>query len=371
MMMMKDVACCAGLIAAAAAAAQACPPEAPSGRSTENEQVVEVTLSGDDIRVIRNGKPVPADRIRRDGDRISVLDEQGEATYEIAVDPDAESGRWEVEAVSFTQPAEQPPVMVGITMTEPDEALRAHLGLGDRKVIMLGDVLEGLPAAEAGLKKYDIIVAIDGSDDDVTPEHLHEVLMGKKPGDDLKLRVVRGSTKETYTVKLRAYEEGALAQRPVLQEFMEFTPTPPRAPASPSPAPMGNDRIEQLLGQLRGYGLSEQQLDSVRKALRQAMNDAREVEILRGPEGGFIFQGPDGQRQMFEFSPRRLTPGFQTFEKQIERIAPDRDTLERRLSQLEKRLDEMTGQIDERLERVLKRVEELTDRLERRLRDGD
>ncbi|GAB4386483.1 MAG: hypothetical protein Kow0022_15620 [Phycisphaerales bacterium] len=344
------------------------------GPDNENH-VVQVTVVGDDIKVICDGKPVPAGSIRRDGDRVSVLDEHGDVMYEIALRADEPAGTWEMETVSLAQPAEQPPVMVGITMTEPDDALRAHLGLGNRKVIMLGDVIEGLPAARAGLKKYDIIVAIDGRDDNVTPEQLGEVLKDKKPGDELKLLVLRGGKKETYTLKLQAYDAEAFGRR---QSSLPgptalVVPPQPTTPSTPRPG-LAKDRLEQVIGQLRSYGLSEQQLDSVRKALRRTLEEVEEVEILRGPQGAFIFQGPDGQKRMFQFAPRPWElsePDREKLEKKFDEFIPlDREELEERLTRLERRLDEMTGQLDERLERVLKRVEELTDRLERRLRDG-
>lgn len=336
------------------------------------EDTVQVVISGDDVRVIRNGQKVPPDRIRRDGDKLCVLDENGEVACEIEVGPGDAKGAWQVAASSLGQPAERPPVMMGITMGEPDDALRAHLGIGDRKVIMLDGVIDGLPAAEAGLKKFDIILAIDGSDDNITPDHLHKVLMGKNPGEELKLRVMRGNMKETYTLKLKAYDADALSLSEGDEEANELIDLMPHivAPTAPTAPQVPSAKIEELMSQLRGHGLNDEQIDSVHKALKQALTDARRVEVLRGPEGNFIFQGPGGQQRMIEIPQGwQSIPDVRMLQERAERLAPDRDALEARLSQLEKRLDEMSGRLDERLERVLKHVEELTNRLERRMRD--
>lgn len=339
---------------------------------------VQVTIVNDEIKVVRNGKAVPPERVRRDGDMVRIVDENGQVVSEIKLAFAAEPLQWEKATSAFSQPAEHPPVMLGVTMGEPDESLRAHLGLGDRPVIMLDNVMSGLPAAEAGLKRFDIIIAIEGSDDGVSPSRLLEVLKGKQPGDELKLRVLRGGQKETYAIKLRAYDEAAMskgAPGPEASGLVDImprittVPSAPTMPAAPAAPAMPMIDVEGILNKLRLQGLSDQQIDMVKKTLRQSLEQSKRVEIMRGPQGNMIIQGPDGQTRMIEIpSAWGDAQAAKLLHEQV--VAGRGPALEERLGALERRLDEMTAKMDERLERVLRRVEQLTEQLERRVRDG-
>lgn len=344
---------------------------------TDDDESVQVVINGEDVKVIRNGKPVPSDQVKRDGDKLYVLDADGNVLTELNVSVQG-GPQWEQAYQVYGQAAERPPVMVGITMGEPDDALRTHLGLGERRVIMLDNVMPGLPAAEAGLKKYDIIVAIDGSDDDVTASKLQEVLKKKQPGDELKLRVLRGGQKETYTVTLRAYDEQKMAgaggeSGMALELFPKLSPAAPSAPKAPVAPAMPEKDIEQMLKKLKDSGVSDEQLRELKQALRKADEASRQqrLEIMRDPGGGsMIIQGPDGQRRLIEIPQDfRNVPGLREFSGEIQRLAPQGEEMEQRLEALEKRMNEMSEQMEQKLDRVLRRFEELTDRLERRLRD--
>ncbi|KAA0213737.1 MAG: PDZ domain-containing protein [Leptolyngbya sp. PLA3] len=349
---------------------------------TDDQDSVQISVFNNEIKVMRNGKPVPADHVQHDDGVVRILDDNGQVVSEIEVALPTDAGQWKEALTVFEQPAEHPPVMLGITMGEPDEALRAHLGLGDRQVIMLDHVMDGLPAAEAGLKRFDIIVAIEGSDDGVSPSKLLDVLKGKQPGDELKLRILRGGQKETYAVKLRAYDDAALSSgesAPAAGELLDLIPrivTVPSAPTAPAipgvpaaPAAPSID-VEGILNKLRQQGLSDSQIDTIKKTLRQSIAQSRQVEIMRGPQGNMIIKGPDGQTRMIEI-PDAWSDGKTAMEwrERALRAAPDRAGIEERLSAMEKRLDEMTTKMDERLERVLHRVEQLTEQLERRIHD--
>lgn len=410
---------CAAMLAAAGMAA-ACPPgecseviiEAPGGAltwtgsfdtaltgapafaapahgfafATSDEDSVQITVYNNEIKVVRNGKPVPPDRIRRDGDMVKILDENGKVVHEVSLTVLPDTAWWENAVNVLGQSAEHPPVMLGITMGEPDESLRAHLGLGDRQVIMLDNVMPGLPAAEAGLKRYDIIIAIEGSDDSVSPSRLLEVLRDKQAGQELKLRILRGGQKETYAIKLRAYDEALLGKgvsafgadpRTEPTPKTKTVPSAPKAPTVPAaPATPGvpgvpgatSIDVESILNKLRQQGLNDQQIDTVKKTLRQSIEQARRVEIMRGPQGSMIIQGPDGQTRMIEVPDAWRDMG--TAQALRDRFGGAAPGIEERLGAMERRLDEMSGKMDDRLERVLRRVEQLAEQLERRVRDG-
>src|SRR5690606_39678496 len=64
-------------------------------------------------------------------------------------------GGW-AQAVEELQ--SQPKVMLGVVMGEPEATTVEHLGLDSKKVVLLERVVDGLPAAKAGLTDQDIVV---------------------------------------------------------------------------------------------------------------------------------------------------------------------------------------------------------------------
>jgi putative serine protease PepD len=62
-------------------------------------------------------------------------------------------------------------------------------------------VRDGTPAASAGLREGDVVVAIDGRAIE-TADELRSVVAAKQPGDELKVTVVRNGDRRTLTVEL-------------------------------------------------------------------------------------------------------------------------------------------------------------------------
>lgn len=67
--------------------------------------------------------------------------------------------------------------------------------------VVVYKVNDGSPADKASLKKYDVIVGIDGKNVS-TQADLREKLYTHKVGDKVKLTYYRGSEKKTVTIKL-------------------------------------------------------------------------------------------------------------------------------------------------------------------------
>jgi putative serine protease PepD len=91
----------------------------------------------------------------------------------------------------------------------------AYLGVGTvqtgRRGAVVGSVEPGTPAAKAGLRAGDVIVAIGGSTIR-TEGDLIDALAAAHPGEQLKLTVLRGSGRVAVTVKLAAQPEQAPSQ---------------------------------------------------------------------------------------------------------------------------------------------------------------
>lgn len=107
-------------------------------------------------------------------------------------------------------PLERVAPWIGISSLQPVEPeVAKFLGIADQGGVILSEIIEGSPAAEAGLEKGDIVVAVDG---DPIPyyrphravtQHLHREILKRKPGDTLNLTLLRGTEKIDYKVIAR------------------------------------------------------------------------------------------------------------------------------------------------------------------------
>ncbi len=65
----------------------------------------------------------------------------------------------------------------------------------------VAEVTAGSPAADAGVKKGDIVISVDGNDIN-GPEGLGAAIRDHKPGDTVKITYVRGGQEHTVSIKL-------------------------------------------------------------------------------------------------------------------------------------------------------------------------
>ena len=122
---------------------------------------------------------------------------------------------------------------IGVALKDVDPDLRESLKLTTAHGALVEDVTEGSPAERAGLKPYDVVVALDDRDVRTDDDLIHEI-SARAPGSAARLRLVRDGHEQTLVVKL--------AERP------EREGTGGRAqPASPPPAQRKADP-ESLLG---------------------------------------------------------------------------------------------------------------------------
>jgi hypothetical protein len=96
------------------------------------------------------------------------------------------------------QPEELGKYWIGVQINEVSPALRAQLNLDDGRGVMIGDVLPESPANKAGVKQYDILLAIG----DQKVGRNEDLLTAVKDADgkELELTVLRGGSERTRTV---------------------------------------------------------------------------------------------------------------------------------------------------------------------------
>ena len=90
---------------------------------------------------------------------------------------------------------------LGIRYGALTPAAAAQLGANVQNGLLIGAVVPGSPAAAAGLRPRDVIVAVDGQPMN-DESSLAQVLSQKKPGDTATLSIVRGGQQQDVQVTL-------------------------------------------------------------------------------------------------------------------------------------------------------------------------
>jgi len=334
----------------------------------EDGRRAELRIEGGRVVMARlDGREWPADRIRSTDDQVLLLGTDGQpvqrfmvrvappATERLAVTrplPPATPLPPGQPAVRITQ--SPPPVMLGITFSEPGEALRAHLNLGDKPALVVDGVIDTLPAAKAGLRKHDIITSMNGSDG-ASGEILREIMVNAKPDDILKLTIRRGAETVQTEVKLAAFEASAMNVR-------TMPPVPPIPGVPRVPGMHEDDGGMHLDIDLR---FDAENLSQVEQRVRE-----RVLELQRMAED---FRS-DASRQMLELREGRLfvrpadelNKRAEEIRRLYDRNAPEiQSRLEQRLAEMESRMEAAERSLEARMDRLAALMERMAERLEK------
>jgi serine protease Do len=90
---------------------------------------------------------------------------------------------------------------LGIDLGEITPEFQEAFGLSNDKGALVQAVRPGLPAAEAGVQKGDVIVKVDGQPV-VTSDEVVRLVTSKEPGSNVRLTVIRGGKEVTLTARL-------------------------------------------------------------------------------------------------------------------------------------------------------------------------
>jgi serine protease Do len=90
---------------------------------------------------------------------------------------------------------------IGVALRDVDPDLQRSLGLKSSKGALVQDVTPGSPGARAGLRTYDLILAVDGKPV-AGNDQLIELIAGRAPGTTATLQVMRDDRSMNVAVKL-------------------------------------------------------------------------------------------------------------------------------------------------------------------------
>jgi Do/DeqQ family serine protease len=100
---------------------------------------------------------------------------------------------------------------LGIFMQDVDQNIAKHFKLKKPRGVIVTDVVNGSPAEKAGIKSGDLILEIDGKEVKNSIQ-LRAYVQSKKPGDKVKLKVLRDGKEMEISVNLGSADKFASAQ---------------------------------------------------------------------------------------------------------------------------------------------------------------
>lgn len=183
---------------------------------------IELSVRDGIIRVVINGEEIPGERLKQEGDCIVVLDKDGQEITQLNLRVVGEPGafsyvfgedpkRWEELAARLRDSrgravkVQAAKVMLGVHMAEPGAALEKQLKLEPDVTTMISGVYEGLPAHQAGLTEFDIIIAVNGQKP-ADPDSIRKVLAAAEAEQAVSFDVISAGTPRTVEVKLAKYD---------------------------------------------------------------------------------------------------------------------------------------------------------------------
>jgi hypothetical protein len=149
--------------------------------------------------------------------------------------------------LAMTVADDAPRPWLGVNVRDTPAALAAQLGIDRASASLIESVVQGSPAAKAGLEQYDLVL---GAGDGQT---LAEALRNSAPGDRLTLHILRAGEKISITVKL--------GERPAGDG---------EAPAAP---PV---RVDLEDGDARAFGVGVDR-EAAQRAAEEAMRQAKQA----------------------------------------------------------------------------------------------
>ncbi len=88
---------------------------------------------------------------------------------------------------------------LGVKLQDLNEQLGEYFGVADGEGVLISEVIEDSPAAEAGLKAGDVVIKLDDKPIADTPE-IYEFMAERKKGDEVTVTVLREKRERNVTV---------------------------------------------------------------------------------------------------------------------------------------------------------------------------
>ncbi len=148
-------------------------------------------------------------------------------------------------------------VISSVVIYEGLPGTKGYMGvrmMAHRGVVLLTDVLAGTPAARCGLEVNDKVIAVDGinvidknGNKESAKDFLDKYVKGKKAGEKLTLKVLRGEKMHTMEMKLGIYKLPLVQHNERLEKLLELKAQFKAEGAEPGFQDMVDKQIDLLI----------------------------------------------------------------------------------------------------------------------------
>ena len=104
-----------------------------------------------------------------------------------------------------------PRAYIGVSLVNISPELREHFGAPKDSGVLVESVQDDSPADKAGVKTGDIILSVDGKDVKWSGD-LRDAMRDKKAGENVRLEVLRGRSRQTLVTTVKEREAPRLIQ---------------------------------------------------------------------------------------------------------------------------------------------------------------
>ncbi|MFM8890426.1 MAG: S1C family serine protease [Planctomycetia bacterium] len=193
--------------------------------------------------------------------------------------------------------AVRPPAYLGVTTGAVPDEVRAHLELPEDAGLVVTKVVEGSPAAKAGLEPHDILLEFDGQEVG-SPLEFAEMVERAEVGRRITLSIVRRGKKRQVHIVPERRPAGVAADGAALAPAIGNLPLPPGLP--PAIQQQAQAAMAQALAGGAGAGSSVQIRTSVTNGVAESTAIASDaegtVEIrVNGPKKNVSIRDADGK----------------------------------------------------------------------------
>jgi len=161
---------------------------------------------------------------------------------------------------------------IGVTLHEVDQDLQRSLRLGASRGALVEDVTAGSPAERAGLKRYDVIVAVGGRAVVGTSELIRNIA-AREPGSTVTLQVTREGRAQDVDVQL--------TERPLREGTGAAASAPPATTAGDGEGGIGLS-VQDLTRQVRTRFKLPDALSGVLVTRVTPLSPADDAELRHG-----------------------------------------------------------------------------------------
>ncbi len=229
-----------------------------------------------------------------------------------------------LENRAAAQIAEAPKAMIGVGLGSVDEALAHHLAIDRAKATLITSVVDELPAATAGIERFDVIVDVN-TNGDASPTAVRAALGKVEPGSMITLTVRRGQDTKQIEVAAVAFDPTKLAT--IESQSFDFG-----------------------LRDAAGFELPDGWMAS-----GIFEDDAEEASDGESDENRMFFIGPDGERRELRM-PRM--PQIPRMPQAPQAPRAPRDGEQPRWTE-QPQSDERIDRLEQQLERLMRELEKL------------